>query len=283
MYRTSSQYGWKPDLPDHRDFQYIPLAATLDGLPSMIDLRAYCPPVYTQGQLGSCTGNAIAGAFQFELLKQNSTDFVPSRLFIYYNERVIENTVDTDNGAQIRDGIKSIANLGVCDETMWPYIISEFTKKPFATCYADALKHTAIQYQSIAQDVDQMKSCLAEGYPFIIGFTVYNSFESHQVALSGILNIPAADEYVVGGHAAVVVGYDDSQSRFIVRNSWGAGWGMAGYFTMPYDYLTNNNLSRDFWTLRLVATNAEAQTPVNGGGVPGILPVLIPDANGTPK
>jgi C1A family cysteine protease len=254
MYRSSLHYGWKPDLPDHRDLLFA--APKPRKLPSKMDLRDQCPPVYDQGQLGSCTGNAIAGAFEFELIKQKAKDFIPSRLFIYYNERVIENTVSSDSGAQIRDGFKSIGNLGVCPESEWPYVTNEFAVKPFQSCYVDALNYKAINYSRVARDLNQMKSCLASGYPFVIGFTVYDSFESTKVARTGILNMPLPAEKTVGGHAVLIVGYDDSEKRFIVRNSWGSDWGQKGYFTMPYDYLLNPNLSDDFWTLRLVSTNA---------------------------
>src|SRR5262245_26808338 len=113
MTRKIKRYGWIPDFPDHRDHLYAAPVVNLTALPPKVDLRAQCPPVYDQGTLGSCTGNAIAGALQFDRLKQKLTpDFVPSRLFIYYNEREMEGTVDSDSGAQIRDGIKSVADLG---------------------------------------------------------------------------------------------------------------------------------------------------------------------------
>jgi hypothetical protein len=273
MYRTASHYGWKPDLPDQRDRKYA--APKTQQLPSKVDLSSQCPPVYDQGQLGSCSANAIGGAFQFELMRQKAPDFVPSRLFIYYNERSIENTIDKDSGAQIRDGIKSVANLGVCPETSWPYVVSEFAVKPFAVCYTDALKHTAVSYERIAQQLDQMRGCLADGFPFVAGFTVYSSFEGPVVAKNGILGMPQASESVVGGHAVLVVGYDDAAKTFLVRNSWGPNWGQAGYFTMPYDYLTNENLASDFWTIRVVANNpAVQQTPGGRGQVSTFLPSL---------
>ena len=273
MFRTTSHYGWKPDLPDQRDIKYTAVRRQeLVSLPPNVDLTPGCPPVYDQGQLGSCTANAIAGAFEFVLMKEQAPVFMPSRLFIYFNERSIENSIATDSGAQIRDGMKSIGNLGVCTETDWPYIENEFAQKPFATCYASALNHTAISYQSVAQDLNQMKSCLAEGYPFVMGFTVYESFESATVASTGTLQMPVSGETVVGGHAVLVVGYDDAQSRFIVRNSWGAGWGMAGYYTMPYEYLTDEDLSSDFWTIRLTAVNPALQQPGGRGQASGLLP-----------
>ncbi|MGZ3834935.1 MAG: C1 family peptidase, partial [Mucilaginibacter sp.] len=222
-----------------------------------VDLTADCPSVYDQGELNSCTANAIAGAFEFELMKQNDADFMPSRLFIYYNERVIENTVRYDSGASNRDGLNTISQQGTCSEDTWPYNISEFAQKPYESCYQSALQNIATSYYSVPQDLDQMRSCLADGYPFIFGFTVYESFDGQQVRQTGVVNLPGAEESVIGAHAVLAVGYNDEQSRFIVRNSWGSDWGMNGYFTMPYEYLLNNKLCSDFWTIRLV-TDEEA-------------------------
>ncbi len=248
--------GWQPDLPDNRDFVYAAPSTILKKLPATVDLRQQCPSVYDQGQLGSCTANAIAGAFEFEAKKQNTAnDFMPSRLFIYYNERTIEHTVNTDSGAQIRDGIKSINQQGVCPEKMLPYNIDKFTQKPSQACYDAALKHQLTSYHRVTRTLSQMKACLADGYPFVFGFTVYESFESAAVAKTGKLNLPKKTESVVGGHAVMAVGYDDKTTRFIVRNSWGNSWGLNGYFTMPYDYLLNENLSDDFWTIRLIEDN----------------------------
>jgi C1A family cysteine protease len=180
---------------------------------------------------------------------------MPSRLFIYYNERVIENTVNNDNGAMIRDGIKTVNKLGVCPEDMWPYNPSEFTQKPQSGCYKEALKHQALSYHRVVRDINQLKGCLSQGYPFIFGFSVYEGFEGTKVAQTGVLDMPAKKESLIGGHAVTAVGYDDPEKRFIVRNSWGTGWGQKGYFTMPYEYLLHEQLSNDFWMILLVEEN----------------------------
>jgi C1A family cysteine protease len=248
------RYGWLPDLPDQRDHLYAASAQITAVLPSIIDLRAQCPPVYDQGQLGSCTANAIAGAIQFDQMKQKLAQiFTPARLFIYYNERVIEHTVASDSGAQIRDGIKSVGKLGDCPEPEWPYVIAKFKIKPPKNCYADALKYKAVLYQRLTPVLSQLKVCLASGYPFVFGFTVYESFESAAVAKTGHAPLPKSNEQTVGGHAVMCVGYNDSKQWFIVRNSWGPKWGMKGYFTLPYAYVTSANLTSDFWTIRVVA------------------------------
>jgi len=250
--REIRHYGWIPDVPDQRDHLYAAPSQYLTALPAATDLRKKCAPVYDQGQLGSCTANAIAGAVEFDRLKQKLHDFVPSRLFIYYNERKIEGTVPIDSGAMIRDGIKTVASDGVCPEPEWPYVIAKFATRPPAKCYRDAKLDRAVSYQSIVPNVNQMKGCLASGYPFIYGFTVYESFESEAVARTGHAPMPGWSERAVGGHAVMAVGYDESKQWFLVRNSWGTGWGMKGYFTMPYAYLVQPGLSQDFWTIRLV-------------------------------
>ncbi|HEV2237907.1 MAG TPA: C1 family peptidase [Ktedonobacterales bacterium] len=259
------RYGWIPDLPDQRDQLYAAPAPTLATLPASADLRPQCPPVYDQGELGSCTANAIAAAIEFDQMRQKlPKTFIPSRLFIYYNERVIEGTVGTDSGAQIRDGIKSVAHQGACPEAEWKYDITKFAKQPDQQCYRDAALDRVVTYQRLVPSLTQMKGCLASGFPFVFGFTVYASFKSPDVAKTGQVPMPALGEPVLGGHAVMAVGYDDTQQRFIARNSWGATWGMAGYFTMPYAYLLQAGLASDFWTVRLVTEGpaAAAQTPV---------------------
>jgi len=267
------RYGWKRDRPDHRDRIYVlPQHIAATSLPPSADLRAQCPPVYDQGQIGSCTANAIAGALEFEMMKQNLPVFTPSRLFIYYNERAIEGTIDTDSGAEIRNGIKSVATQGDCPEIEWPYDDSPSNpdgtfqpgdpagQKPPQSCYDDAIKHKALSYLSMNQTLDDLKGCLATGYPFVFGFVVYQSFESDQVAQTGIVPMPSPNEQVVGGHAVVAVGYDDQKQVFICRNSWAASWGDKGYFYLPYAYLHDSNLASDFWTIRLVSAPVTPMT-----------------------
>jgi C1A family cysteine protease len=252
--RTIKRYGWIPDLPDQRDHIYAAPPELVAALPASVDLRSQCPTVvYDQGQLGSCTANAIAGAVEFGLLKQRLADFMPSRLFIYYNERVIEGTVQSDSGAMLRDGIKTVAKQGVCPETLWAYDTAAFAEAPPAACYQEAVDNRVLSYQRVPQTLTSLKVCLAHGYPIAFGFQVYESFESAEVARTGEVPLPATTEGLLGGHAVLAVGYDDATTRFLVRNSWGPNWGQGGYFTMPYPYLTERNLSSDFWAVLQVA------------------------------
>jgi C1A family cysteine protease len=252
-HRSPAWYGWIPDLPDYRDRMYAAPLAALGPLPPRVDLRVACPPIYDQGQLGSCTANAIAAAVEFDQIKQALHDvFVPSRLFVYYNERAIEGTIDEDAGAMIRDGIKSVARQGAPHEQLWPYAIARFRTKPSRASYLDARKHAAVVYQRVTPQLDQLRGCLTAGYPFVFGFSVYESFENATVARSGHVSMPRPSERLLGGHAVLGVGYDVARKWFLVRNSWGTGWGMKGYFTIPFAYLLDSNLSDDFWTIRLV-------------------------------
>jgi len=157
-----------------------------------------------------------------------------------------------------------VASQGDCAESEWPYddtpaddngVFPPGAKagmQPPQSCYDDAIHHKALSYQSIDQNLADMRGCLSSGYPFVFGFTVYESFESDAVAKTGDVPMPGTDEQVLGGHCVMAVGYDDQEGKFICRNSWGTSWGDAGYFYMPYAYLLDNNLSDDFWTIRLV-------------------------------
>jgi len=239
-------YGWIPDKPDQRDFAYRDISPAI-RLPKKTDLRGFCSKVEDQGQLGSCTAQALAGNLEFLDNMADSAYSDVSRLFIYYNERLIEGHVDYDSGAALRDGIKTLKNYGVCLEDRWPYAVGSFAKKPPAVCYNEAKKRRIVSYHRL-DTLSEMFTCLAEGFPFVFGFTVYESFESKRTTETGIVNMPGKSEKTLGGHAVMAVGYDNGKKRFIVRNSWGENWGDAGYFTMPFAYL--ERLASDFWTIR---------------------------------
>lgn len=240
-------FGWIPDVPDRRDFLYAGIRPRKLRLPSSIDLRVFCSVVENQGQLGSCTANALAGNIEYLDNKIDNQYTDQSRLFIYYNERIIEHSADYDAGAMLRDGIKTLHKDGVCPESDWPYEIKQYATKPPASCYKEAKNHCIQSYHRITT-LQDMLTCLTEGFPFVFGFAVYESFESPETAKTGIAQMPKKDERMLGGHAVCAVGFDQKTKRFIVRNSWGTGWGMEGYFTIPFQYL--ETLADDFWTIR---------------------------------
>jgi len=256
------KYRWLPDPPDARDHLYqLNTALTLAPV---VDLRQYCSPIEDQGNNGSCTGNAIAG--QIELIdRKGGKQLDVSRLFIYYEERVLEGSVRYDAGAYIRDGIKVCYTKGAPLENLWPYATNKFATKPPTAAYTDALRRKVTGYQRCT-DFNAVKNAVAAGNPVTIGFTVYDSFEGAWADIpsgqagSGMMPFPnVATEQTLGGHAVCIVGYDDrmpvagkANGRFIVRNSWGTGWGDHGYFYMPYQVIQNTSMSSDFWRISSV-------------------------------
>lgn len=249
---TTHAYGWRPQKPDFRDVTFSLYRAPA-VVPTHIDMRPDMPPVYDQGQLGSCTGNGIAGAIEYMRGREGLTKFTPSRLFIYYNERVMEGTVATDAGAEIRDGIKSVNQLGACPEADWPYDPAQFAAKPPDQCYADAKTDLVTGYAAVPQTLAFLRGCMAARIPVVFGFTVYSSFESDAVAASAMVPMPATSDTVVGGHCVLAVGYSDRSGVVICRNSWGAGWGDGGYFYLPYAYIADTNLASDFWQVDVIS------------------------------
>ena len=259
--------GWHRQHPDIRDKRFDHLAVAPPTLPTSVDLRPRMPAVYDQGQLGSCTANMGAGLLEFALLKYGFPDFTPSRLFIYYNERVIGGDTADDTGAQCRDALTVLHNLGACPETEWPYDVSQFAVRPSDQAYQDAKKTIATAYLAVDQTLDACRSALACGYPVGFGFTVYSSFESQAVADTGIMPMPGLFESVLGGHAVIRVGYydnavlpvtlpngamlnpHDSGGYWIVRNSWSDQWGDKGHYYAPYG---TDAFSSDYWVLQTI-------------------------------
>ena len=244
--------GCKPNMPDHRDYDYMQCMAPgiPKALPASVDLRPKCSPVEDQSTVGSCTANALVGNLEFLILKDKRPFLDLSRLFVYYNERVIEQSVPMDNGACLRDGIKTLAKEGCCTELLWPYTESKFAARPTDQCYKDAELRTITQYAGLTS-LKAMKTCLADGYPFVFGFTVYSNFYSDSCMKRGRLEMPGPKDTVEGGHAIMAVGYSDASQRLIIRNSWGPKAHVKGYFTMPYAMVSEvGKYSWDFWTVR---------------------------------
>jgi len=244
------KYLLKRDTPDMRDHIFCSVNFKSEAhLPDKVDLRKKCSPIVNQGALGSCTANAIvSGLREYLLINKETTWLQLSRLFLYYQERLMEDSVSEDSGAMIRDGMKVLNQIGVCPETDWPYDISTFTNQPTEKMVADAAPYKVKEYHRITS-LAQLKAALAEGLPVVIGIDVYESFESDDVASTGIVPMPdTSKEELLGGHAVLVVGYDDDKSQLIVRNSWGITFGDLGYFYLPYDYY--EKYASDCWTSR---------------------------------
>jgi C1A family cysteine protease len=243
--------GWRRDPPDQRDAYYSAPVEAVKKLPKNVQLSDIWKkmPVYDQGALGSCTANAIGALLQYEQVEQSITSFTPSRLFIYYFERYIEGTTDSDSGAVIRDGMKVVNRMGAPPEAgYWPYDISRFAAKPSDAAVTEALKHQALSYRRVTQTPTQVRTAISSGYPIVFGFTVYSNF--YDVGSDGIVDMPSGS--IEGGHAVVICGYNDDTQRFTVRNSWGDGWGWDGYCYMPYAYVLDHSLASDFWLVSKV-------------------------------
>ena len=238
---------WKTDKVDTRDYKYQ-LSSILN--PNFVDLRSHCSPIENQGSLGSCTGQSIAGAIEL-LNKRGGKHNDVSRLFIYYYERLILGTVNYDSGAYIRDGIKATNKYGASLESLWPHDIRKFRQEPITEAKNDALNRKVTRYERV-NDFNGCVDALSNGYPVVMGFYVYDSFMSKNVARTGIMPYPNTKrEKLLGGHAVLLVGYDKRKKVFIARNSWGTNWGDKGYFYMPFD-IVKPNMSSDYWIIKSV-------------------------------
>lgn len=259
--KIQRRYDYRPDLPDKRDyyFKYAPAVA----LPDTIDLRSQMSRIEDQGQLGSCTANAWVGVIEYLDKVKDGHYHNWSRLFLYYNERALHGEENQDNGAYIRDGAKALAKLGICRETHWKYEIGRFAERPPETCYEEGLSHQALLYSRVDQTEEAMLSALAQGNPIVIGFTVYESFESDAVTETGVVPMPQPTERTLGGHAVLIVGYDRPQRMFTVRNSWGSKWGDRGHCYMPFEYFLDPDLADDLWIMQTLEGLTIAQQPVH--------------------
>ena len=217
--RIHRRYGWQPDLPDHRDLLYSTIKPKGVRLPSAVDLRAGCSPVEDQGELGSCTANATAACFQYDSILDGKDCGELSRLWIYYFERQLEHTLDQgDCGAMGHDAF-TVAKRGIPDERKWPYDIAKFeAKPPDAEPRAYTLRKTV---KSVPQTETAIKQVLSNRQTIAFGFTVYESFESPEVAKTGIVPMPTRGEKTLGGHEVLLVGYlKDSFGTFTAGNHY---------------------------------------------------------------
>jgi C1A family cysteine protease len=250
------KYGWKPDDYDPRDHQFK-VSAPIQI--QSVDLREKCsvPEIFNQENTSSCTGNSTSFHLTSNVLNHHVQSEVPiqlpfSRLFLYYGGRQAIGQENRDDGAQIRDVFKAVANLGACSEITWPFDANNVTEKPSGDSYAEAVKFKAVTYSRLNNNKQELVGCLLEGFSFVFGFSVFESFESQEVADTGEANLPSAHESCVGGHAVCCVGYDMDSDRFIVANSWGKEWGKDGYFTIPANYICDPKLASDFWVTKLL-------------------------------
>jgi len=258
--------GWLPDYPDFRDYtedekSVKPMLAKVGvtktlkaALPTSVDLRPWCPPIENQGSLGSCTANAGVAIMEYFERRAFGKHIDASRLFLYKTTRnMLHWTGDT--GAFLRSTMGAMVLFGVPPEEYWPYIVADYEKEPTAFCYAFAQSYQAISYYRLDPPgttksalLTHIKTNLAGGLPSMFGFTVYSSYT--QANTTGKIPYPTTGEKIIGGHAVVAVGYDDSvkikntftgatetKGALLIRNSWGTGSGSNGYGWLPYEYV----------------------------------------------
>lgn len=244
----------KRDLRDFRDFFYRSVNYVRESqLPRKVDLRSKLSPIVNQGNLGSCTSNAIvSGLREYWLRQESDSSLRLSRLFHYWHERQLEGTVNRDSGATVRDGMKVLQKIGVCPESEWPYQIAKFKEKPDGEAEQTAGSYRIGSYHRI-HDLAGIKAALADGQPVVFGIYLYASFESLAVLKTGRVPYPdRKKEMLLGGHAMLAVGYRDGKKKgqgvVIARNSWGKGWGDQGYCYLPYSFFKSNLLTFDYWT-----------------------------------
>ena len=260
------KYGWRPSLPDFRDdkFKFEASTEILMAIPKKVDLRdlPFYPEVYNQFGLGSCTAQMAAALVQISKIRQGDTKFKPARRFNYYTSGILEGTEKVDCGRYNRDALKAVNQWGVPDEETWPYIVEEFDREPTKEAFSEAEENQSIIYRAVQQNLAQIRGCLSMGYPVGFGFTVFSNFEGERTSEDGVLDMPDPErDGQRGGHAVVMVGYDDLMSirslsgesgtigAVLVRNSYGKRFGLEGHFWMPYEYILHRGLCADMWMI----------------------------------
>lgn len=245
---TNYKLNWKRNPIDERDFQSKRFLQAPPTLPTSFKLDKDIP-IYDQLDIGSCVGNSICEGFRYEYAQvKGDFKFNPSRLFAYYNARKIDGWENEDSGAYIRSGFKAINKWGISSEELWPYITSKVTELPPNTAYVDGLNQLVVKYATVQKNETVIKQTIYSGAGVVIGFDVYSSFWGSWSDTTGIMPIPKSGERYDGGHAVLVIGWDDSKKCFLIQNSWGTSWGQGGYFWMPYSYLTSSHAD-DFWCI----------------------------------
>jgi C1A family cysteine protease len=223
------------------------------AIPPVLDNSPKCSPIEDQGQTSSCTAHAIVGRLENLEIVEKEVFTRLSRLFVYWNERDKEGDTNEDGGAMISDGVMSVCTTGVCQESLWPFNTNEMFTKPNAAAFADAVHHKGLQFHAVNQTQDDLVHCLAAGNTIVFGITVFSSMESDEVAQTGLVPMPTADDQCMGGHAVLIVGYDLKKRLFRIRNSWGPNWGDHGYFYLPFEYVLNPQLASDFFLITKIS------------------------------
>ena len=236
---------------DPRDYKLIVPQKINISSSNTFSLQSKVKTVLDQGQIGSCVSNTFSQYINMCTL--NTVNI--SRLSHYYCGRAIKGDSSLiDSGLNIRQAAKIISQYGACSETDWPYNTALFNKLPPLSAFKSSLYFKKYSYSFLDQNIITFKSTLSNlNLPIIFGIRVYSSFMTNTVAKSGIVPIPNTTcESLKGGHCILMVGYNDNTQCFTCVNSWGTSWGQKGFFTIPYNYVTNPNLAFDFCVLQFI-------------------------------
>ncbi len=245
-------FGWLKDPEDKQDllFSYAPLQSA----PTRLNLVEKFPLIYNQLQTNSCVANSVGMAFMVQLLQQKEKFFTPSRLFIYYNARHLDNPNSiSDSGTYLRSGIKSVATYGACDESIWKFDSGKVNQKPYKSLkydpYISAEGKQVQRYERVPKSRDGVKRALLDGSAVVFGLYLCNNFHTQLEKNNYVFQKP--DGPIVSGHALTLIGWDDDKQAFNVRNSWGKKWGLDGHFWLPYEILESNNAD-DLWKITFI-------------------------------
>ncbi|CAF4981764.1 unnamed protein product, partial [Rotaria sp. Silwood1] len=234
-------------------------------LPYTIDLRQFMTPIENQRKTGSCVANALAGAYEYLIMKNSGKHIDVSRLFIYYNARLKDPRYQNglwDGGVSLSRGVTALEEFGCCKESLYPFIIENINKQPPAVCYEEGIKYRIVDSMPITVNLNQMKACLAQEFPFAFALATYKSFFDAK-RNGGYVPMPNLNDEQQntkhGMHAMLAVGYDDYSQSFIVRNSWGETWGDRGYCYIPYDYMANGQFCKRSHTIKAISGDSHSR------------------------
>lgn len=255
-------YNWQKEPDDPRDHIVTRHLFMSNAFPDVFELQPLIP-VYDQGYIGSCVANSVSSCYRYEVAQLlGNFNFDPSRLFVYYNARLIDGNQNWDAGTWIRSGFKTMAKDGLAPEVDWPYDTSKVTTKPVQVAYTNGKKNIIVEYAKVPQSIDTIKQVLMSGAAISFGFNVYESFEQgNWWYTTGIMPVPKSDENILGGHAVTIIGWDNQKQAFLIQNSWGKDWGLKGKFYMPYTFLVSKECD-DFWCINKIQISSD-ENPVD--------------------
>jgi C1A family cysteine protease len=233
----------QPLLANSREFKELPYVPAGTPLQKMVDLRSWDTQVEEQGNLGSCTANAVVGMYEMLLKHEKNYELYLSRLFVYYNSRLLEETVSSDSGAYLADVIRAVSHYGICAEVLWPYRVDNFAVKPSEDCYADGLKRTIKDYYKLSK-LSDILDALNHNRLVAIGFEVFENFKELESPYT--LALPQSNQLAIAGHALFLVGYDLDKKLLLAKNSFGSNWADHGYCWISFDYAIAYIV--DMWT-----------------------------------